>query len=190
MGFLNALARVIRGFRAPPVDTSRVASRLPPGPLLTSAPTARQMPPLVPAPRRISFEPEGPPRPVPVESFMSVAGESHYQPALRALVPAGSSADYLAFTATLKPEPDNAWDPHAIVVLGPGAQILGYLPRDVAKRYQRQLLTLGQIDCPAELRGGDEARLSIGVVLHWTTVDHTLSAIKVTRRARVKKPVA
>ena len=120
---------------------------------------------------------------------MSVHGESHYQAALSALVPPGQRfADGVTFTATLKPEPENAWDANAIVVLGPGAQTLGYLKRDVAKQYQRQLLTLGSIDCPAVLCGGDQDRPSIGVVLRWGTVKTALSAIKVPRRARVKKP--
>lgn len=128
--------------------------------------------------------------------FLAVVGESHCQPALKALRKQllaewremglerfDADSDVLEFTARLKPEPENAYDANAIRVLSSEDDApLGYLARDVAKQFHRRLATIGQIDCPAELRGGDHGK-AIGVVLDWTTVRDTLMDIEVPRRS-------
>jgi hypothetical protein len=142
-----------------------------PGPLTVASPVLQTRPALL-----AGAGPHG---------FMGIVGESHYQPALHALRRQsrqdGCEADGLEFTATLKPEPDNPVDPNAIIVLGPDGQTFGHLNRDVAKRYQRQVVILGPLTCAAELCGGDRDRPSIGVVLHWTAVGDQLKTIKVPR---------
>jgi hypothetical protein len=50
--------------------------------------------------------------------YMSVVGESHYQPALRAL--AARRAPGNVFTARLVPEPDNPYDSNAVAVVMDG----------------------------------------------------------------------
>ena len=63
--------------------------------------------------------------------LINVAGESHYQDALREL--AGDETR-LEATAALIPEPDNPHDANAVRVEIDGKKV-GYLPRDVAPAY-------------------------------------------------------
>lgn len=106
----------------------------------------------------------------PMEGYVCipVAGESHYQDALRGLRDALDvlERDGYGFIAVLVPEPTNPHDANAIVVKTPPGETLGYVRADVAKDYQAFLLSLeGPIECSARLTGGTEDRPSIGVVL-------------------------
>ncbi len=71
-----------------------------------------------------------------------VAGESHYVPALKGLFQwRGAKQEEFAATAALVPEPTNAKDPNAVMVQIAGMTV-GYLPREVAPRYQGLLAHL------------------------------------------------
>jgi len=97
-----------------------------------------------------------------------VAGESHYQDALRSLRDALDmiERDGYGFIARLKPEPANPHDPNAIAVQTPAGATLGYVRADIARDYQPFLLSLeGQLECSARLTGGTPDKPSIGVVL-------------------------
>ena len=63
--------------------------------------------------------------------LVNVAGESHYQDALRAITKGEAR---LETDAALIPEPDNPYDPNAIRVEIEGEKV-GYLPRDLAPAY-------------------------------------------------------
>lgn len=80
-------------------------------------------------------------RPTPVDvtvtgsERVSVVGESHYQAALGKACGAGESGDVdFDCTAELVPEPDNAYDPNAIMVCIDG-DCIGYLSREDAVRF-------------------------------------------------------
>jgi len=61
-----------------------------------------------------------------------VAGESHYQEALRALTDTdGATEVRLEVEAVLVPEPTNPHDPNAVMVQV-GGLLVGYLPRQSA----------------------------------------------------------
>lgn len=105
--------------------------------------------------------------------FMRVVGESAYQETLRSL-------DFLfttierserTFVAKLVPEPDNAYDANAVAVKTEGDATVGYLPRDVARTYQKHIVRQPQgVRCPAQLVGGTEGKEHIGVVLDFEKV--------------------
>jgi len=106
----------------------------------------------------------------PMEGFVCipVAGESHYQEALRSLRDALDvlERDGHGFIARLTPEPANPHDPNAIAVQTPSGETLGYVRADVARDYQAFLLSLeGPIECSARLTGGTAEKPMIGVVL-------------------------
>ena len=63
--------------------------------------------------------------------LINVAGESHYQDALRELT---KGETRVGATAALIPEPDNPHDPDAVRVEIEGQKV-GYLPRDLAPGY-------------------------------------------------------
>lgn len=81
---------------------------------------------------------------------MEVAGESHYESALRAIVDrrgtgSSESSSELTVTAVLIPDPSSRHDPNAVKVLVNGRQV-GHLPREEAARYTgvlRQLTGAG-----------------------------------------------
>lgn len=67
--------------------------------------------------------------------LINVAGESHYQEALRELCPrTGAEEVRCEALAALVPEPDNPHDPNAVIVQIEG-RLVGYLPRAVAESY-------------------------------------------------------
>lgn len=75
------------------------------------------------------------------------------------------------FTARLVAEPTNPADPQAVAVLIEG-KIVGYLPKDAARRYcQLVAAQANGITCPAQLVGGTKAKPSIGVVLDFIEID-------------------
>ncbi len=71
---------------------------------------------------------------------VNVAGESHYQEALRAL--AGKGDARLATEARLIPEQENEHDPNAVRVEIDGRKV-GYLPRSLAPAWGPRLAELG-----------------------------------------------
>jgi hypothetical protein len=66
--------------------------------------------------------------------LVNVAGESHYQDALRAIAGDAGGQVRLEREATLVPEPDNPHDANAVKVLI-GGRLVGYLPRAEAVAY-------------------------------------------------------
>jgi hypothetical protein len=78
--------------------------------------------------------------------YLGAVGESQYQPALRQIARAGRLCE-----ATLVAEPDNPFDVNAVAVKI-GGELIGYVPRSHARRYQRRLLTLGATNAlPSEV---------------------------------------
>ncbi|HEX5910612.1 MAG TPA: HIRAN domain-containing protein [Thermoleophilaceae bacterium] len=70
---------------------------------------------------------------------INVAGESHYQEALRAI--AGDGDVRHDTEAHLIPEPENEYDPNAVRVEIDGRKV-GYLPRDLAPAWGPRLAEL------------------------------------------------
>lgn len=119
---------------------------------------------------------------LPSDGFCAVAGESHYQEALRATrsICEGEFEGRPCFTAALVPEPENEYDANAIAVYSPTGK-LGYLPRDRAGDYRRLFVELTRRGyhgggCAAHLTGGDGGK-SFGVVLRLADVDDCLDAL-------------
>lgn len=102
---------------------------------------------------------------------MNVAGESHYQEALREIVGTTTATEVAVDTeALLVPEPSNPHDPNAVMVQIDG-KLVGYLPRGDAVAYGETLSELsarGRLGlCEARIAGrGDESGTSnLGVFL-------------------------
>lgn len=113
--------------------------------------------------------------PLPETGRVSVVGESHYQQALhlvaRGQAAGNTMAQHLEVTAALIPEPENSWDRKAVrvdVVTGKRTVKVGYLPREVAAKYQPELLALrkqGRLGvCAGRIAGGDKKLY--GIYLH------------------------
>ena len=104
--------------------------------------------------------------------LVNVAGESHYQEALREIVGAAAGDREVAVDteALLIPEPSNPHDPNAVMV-HIDAHLVGYLPRDEAVAYGPTLKELGERGrtglCEARIagRGGDSGTSNLGVFL-------------------------
>lgn len=112
--------------------------------------------------------------------FLGVVGESQYQPALKRIAEVGLECE-----ATLTPEPDNPFDGNAVVVKIRG-EVVGYLPRSHARRYQRRLLALSEpCRCPAKLIGGTRDKPSFGVLLDHREVER----MPAPKRPRTKRTV-
>jgi hypothetical protein len=94
--------------------------------------------------------------------MVNVAGESHYQDALRAI--AGPGEVRLATEAQLVPEPENEYDPNAVRVEVDGRKV-GYLPRDLAPAWAPRLAELAARrrvgGCEATIVGGAETALGV-----------------------------
>lgn len=119
---------------------------------------------------------------LPSDGFCAVAGESHYQEALRATrsICDGEFEGRPCFTAALVPEPQNEYDGNAIAVYSSKGK-LGYIPRDRAGEYRRLFIELIRRGyegggCAAHLTGG-EAGKSYGVVLRLANVDACIRAL-------------
>ena len=113
---------------------------------------------------------------------VSVVGESHYQPALRAAaggrtVARGDFESAIPVQAVLIPEPSNRYDDHAVRVEVNGNTV-GYLPREAAEEYQPVLLNLvqqGQLGwCSARVMDGDHGLY--GIWLHLASPDRVICA--------------
>jgi hypothetical protein len=95
---------------------------------------------------------------------LSAVGESQYQPALLRVAKSGRVC-----WATLKPEPDNPFDPNAVQVQG---ETVAYLSRGDARRYQRRLLLLSApLQVPAKLIGGTRDKPTFGIMLDCREVE-------------------
>lgn len=103
--------------------------------------------------------------PLPGDGRQSVVGENYRQKALRSVtrgmrlprVTGDNWDDSVSMTAELHPEPDNRFDPNAVLV-DINRQHVGYLPAADAPEYQPLLLDLAEKDKV----GTCEARLMIG----------------------------
>jgi hypothetical protein len=114
--------------------------------------------------------------------YLSVVGESQYQPALQQIAQRGRT-----HWAKLVPEPGNPFDSNAVMVEIDG-QTVGYLSRGEARRYQRRLLPLAEpMQVPAKLIGGTDDKPSIGVLLDHREVE-ALATPKRTRTRKVEIP--
>ena len=103
--------------------------------------------------------------------LVNVAGESHYQEALREIVGSRGPGEVAVDTeAVLVPEPSNPHDPKAVMVQI-DRKLVGYLPREEAVAYGPTLAELagrGRTGlCEARIAGrGDESGTSnLGVFL-------------------------
>ena len=101
-----------------------------------------------------------------------IVGESHYQTEIEALAGgrtrSGSTGKRI--DVVLQPEPDNPYDPHAVVVKA-GSLTIGYLARDVASLFNAALADAGYSSggCKAAIKGGwdrDGDEGSFGVFLN------------------------
>ena len=94
---------------------------------------------------------------------LGIVGESHYMSALRKIARrhnvAGKPAEFLA---TLRPEPDNPYDPNAVAVLDDLGEKIGYLSREDAVTYRAVLQAVtvqGAVaTCRAMWAGGTPAK--------------------------------
>lgn len=102
---------------------------------------------------------------------LEVVGESHYQPALRAI--AGRGEVRHQCTAHLVMDDDNPYDAKAVRVDIEGKPV-GHLSRDDARAYRRQLRKHGDLvgRCDALICGGGPGRM-LGVWLDLPTADHS-----------------
>lgn len=103
--------------------------------------------------------------------LVNVAGESHYQEALREIVGPTAGEEVAVDTeALLVPEPSNPHDPNAVMVRI-DEKLVGYLPRDEAVAYAPALAELGERGrtgaCKARIagRGGETGTSNLGVFL-------------------------
>ncbi len=98
--------------------------------------------------------------------LVEVVGESLHQPALQSLAAAAGKDPVRVL---LNPEPENPYDPNAVAVKNFEGDRLGYLPREVAHRYQMILMALrdrGQTGvCDAQLCGGSDDQPMVGLRL-------------------------
>lgn len=100
--------------------------------------------------------------------LVNVAGESHYQEALRAIAGAAPGPIRVETTAHLVPEPENEYDPNAIRVEIEGQKV-GYVPRDLAAAYAPALAPItdrGRVPaCEALVAGREGPDPVLGVFL-------------------------
>lgn len=90
--------------------------------------------------------------------YLSVVGESHYQPALEAICgPKTDDGHNVTAEAILILQDDNPYDKNAVQVTIQG-QLVGYMSRFDAEQFRKKLQALGNADkqfkCVALIRGG------------------------------------
>lgn len=116
--------------------------------------------------------------------LINVAGESHYQDALRSIVQTIEGEVRVDTTAHLVPEPDNEHDAHAVRVEIEGAKV-GYLPREVASLYATALgpiVARGRVPaCEAAIVGRGPSTM-LGVFLRLPPPDDPLLRDDPSRR--------
>lgn len=110
---------------------------------------------------------------------ISVVGESHYQPALRAICGAkvGEAVRFECFAA-LVPEPDNPHDPSAVRVEIKG-RLVGYLSRANAEEFNKAIVEAAQREqnglVPAMIAGREDGETTnLGVFLELTVAREEL----------------
>lgn len=98
-----------------------------------------------------------------IDANQAVSGESHYMDALEAILGSsvGGHSRQRAVIAALVPEPDNQYDPNAIMVIIDGQQV-GYIPKDDAPEIGRRL-DGKPIAVAARVGGGPDPGSPIGV---------------------------
>ncbi len=118
--------------------------------------------------------------------LVNVAGESHYQDALRELA-GGAPGEVVRrdFEAVLLPEPENFYDPNAVKVEIRG-RLVGYLPRDEAVAYGPTLAALERrgrrAACEALVSGRAGETSNLGVFLRLPEPDAGSATDDVARR--------
>jgi hypothetical protein len=106
--------------------------------------------------------------------MLPVVGESHYQPALQALLSQHPDRKVLVAVAC---ELDNAHDPNAIVVKDDHNRTLGYLPHNLATDLCKRLALAGHpVICPAEIDGGKDDNPNIGLTVDGAFLKDQLAA--------------
>jgi hypothetical protein len=73
------------------------------------------------------------------------------------------------FTAVLKPEPGQPYHPSAIAVHGPGGKV-GYVAPEIARHCYDQVVSAGEVACPARRAPGVSPSTGVEVVLDLTAV--------------------
>jgi HIRAN domain len=121
----------------------------------------------IPLPPKPVYDPRPRPR---RHNFMAIVGESHRQDVLRAALETHGTAEN-AVVATLECEPQNEFDANAVAVKI-GGQLVGYLSRDVAKRFRPFIAAspIMPVTCKSTLMGGTADKPSIGLVLDFSSV--------------------
>lgn len=166
MGWLDWLRGRPRGARPHPTVAER--SQLPTPPV--------QAPPSASAQRTLRLR-ERPSHLVRLsaDGRISVAGESHYQPALaraaEGLTAHGSFDDAIPVDVILVPEPSNRFDHDAVrvdVLLDEGTATVGYIPAAICREYQIALTHDAPAKavgwCPGRIMGGGQRMY--GIYLH------------------------
>lgn len=106
-----------------------------------------------------------------------IVGESNYQPMLRRVAKQGRT-----FRALLVPEPNNPYDPNAIVVLAEGGGPIGYLSRDNALEYREVFAFLTERQhvgfCRAKLIGGTPGKPTYGVLINLRETESLLTDLR------------
>ena len=115
------------------------------------------------------------------DELVEVVGESHYQPAIRRVCGVSDPAQPVGHDciAALFPEPDNRYDPDAVMVQVDGEHV-GYLRREDSAAYLPAIDTLGRrrklIACHARIsgRGAEGTTANLGVFLKLPPPDEAL----------------
>ena len=107
---------------------------------------------------------------------LGIVGESHYQKALTNAKRSVKDQKSVAYINTvLSLEPENQYDPNAIMVTTEQLETIGYLSRDDAKLYREAFelwASRGRsIRCQAKLVGGEGRKKNIGAWLNIDTPD-------------------
>lgn len=114
-------------------------------------------------------------------TFMDVVGESHYQPALRRALRAKPDR---AISVILQPEPTNPYDKNAVAVLeSESRDTLGYLRREVATQYHAAIAARVEVQCAAQLTGGEDDKPSVGLVVDFAPV-YEMPQVEKAKRTR------
>ena len=107
---------------------------------------------------------------------LGIVGESHYQKCLKNAKNSVKDYNGVAYiNVNLTMEPDNQYDPNAIMVTTEQLETIGYLGRDDARLYHEAFelwaSTGRSIRCQAKLVGGEGRKKDIGAWLDIDTPD-------------------
>lgn len=130
--------------------------------------------------------PEGSIRPTDPDAphtLLKVVGESHYQPALKAM----RRRDGDITAVVLHREPDNPFDRNAVRVCDHvTGETVGYLKKHTAKQFGEAVTALAGKTCPAELTGGSRRARTIGIFFDAAAL-HALRA-ELNPKVKARKP--